>query len=153
MLRRIPTAVFILGLSLVSLLLQWDYLDRELTGRHSWRQTHTVANIDNFYAEDFHLFHPRRNARGDGDGIFRMEFPLMQWLTASLYKTFGPSLQLARLFNFALGVLSLFGLARLLWQLTADKKLVWIGCWLLAFSPSFFYYHTCPMPDNLALTF
>jgi len=52
---------------------------------------------------------------------------------------------------FVIGVLSLFGIYTLLFQLFKNEKLALIGTWALNFSPSFYYYTINPMPDNLAL--
>ncbi len=120
---------------------------------HVWRQTETQSTIINFYEEDFNIFNPRRNDRGDGDGIFRMEFPLMQWLVAGIYKLFGNHLIISRIFMFIVGLLSIFGMYKLLMGIFRNVSLALIGAWAFNFSPSFYYYTINPLPDNLALCF
>jgi hypothetical protein len=124
----------------------------ELQSTHVWRQTWTQSNINNFYEEDFNILHPRKNDRGSGDGISRMEFPLMQWCFAGFYKVFGNKLLYSRILSFLLGVLSLLGIYKLIGFLFRDRVLALIGVFCLSLSPTFFYYAVCPMPDNMALT-
>ena len=79
------------------------------------------------------------NDRGSGDGIFRMEFPLMQWLVAGSYYVFGKSVLVTRLFMFGVGLLSVLGVYKLLLILFKKELLAIIGAWAFNFSPSFFY--------------
>lgn len=118
---------------------------------HVWRQTQTQSNIDNFYEEDMNILNPRKNDRGEGNGIFRMEFALMQWLVACLYKVFGQHLVITRLAMFVISFFTLMGLYRLVRSLTDNEIAASIAVWTLNFSPAFFYYSINPLPDNLAL--
>ena len=97
------------------------------------------------------IFNPRRNDRGDSDGIFRMEFPLMQWLVACQYKIFGYHLIITRIFMFLIGLLSILGIYKLLDSLFHKTILSVIGAWAFNFSPSFYYHTINPLPDNFAL--
>lgn len=126
-------------------------LSKDLISIHSWRQTQTQSTIINFYEEDMNILNPRRNARGNTDGIFRMEFPLMQWLVATLYKTFGNHLIITRIFMFIIGLLSVLGMYKLLFALFHNITLATIGAWAFNFSPSFYFYTISPFSDNLAL--
>ena len=150
---KIKTPVFFLLLITVSILMHLRPLSQEVISFHSWRQTYTQSTILNFYEEDMNLFQPRINDRGDGDGIFRMEFPLMQWTIACLYHLFGPHLIISRLFVLLAGFFTLWGMFRLLKTLLRNPIPAFIGAWALCFSPSFFYYTVNPMPDTLALCF
>ncbi len=120
---------------------------------HVWRQTQTQSTIVNFYEEDMNILNPRRNHRGSGDGIFRMEFPLMQWLVAGVYKLIGNHLIITRIFMFVIGLFSILGVYKLLVELFKKEILAIIGAWAFNFSPSFFYYTISSLPDNLALCF
>lgn len=137
----------------ISLFLHYPHLKKELVSIHVWRQTQTQSTIDNFYEEDMNLLHPRRNDRGEGDGIYRMEFPLMQWLIACVYKLFGRHILLTRLFVLWIGFFSMAGLYRLLKVLHTPHFWALCGIWAFSFSPAFFYYTINPLPDNLALCF
>ncbi|MFH0894409.1 MAG: glycosyltransferase family 39 protein [Bacteroidota bacterium] len=151
--KRSRIFIFFLLIIVVSTFMHFKQFPKELISFHSWRQTYTQSTIQNFYEEDMNILNPRINDRGNGDGIFRMEFPLMQWLIACLYKVFGPHLILSRIFVFIIGLFSLFGIFRLMKTLFKNEIIGMIAAWALCFSPSFFYYTVNPMPDNLALCF
>jgi hypothetical protein len=127
------------------------HFSKDLMSIHVWRQAQTQSTIINFYEEDMNIFNPRRNDRGDSDGIFRMEFPLMQWLVACQYKIFGNHLIITRVFMFLIGLLSILGIYNLLDVLFHNTILSVIGTWAFNFSPGFYYYTINPLPDNFAL--
>ena len=120
---------------------------------HVWRQTQTQSNINNFYEEDMNILNPRKNERENGDGIFRMEFPLMQWLVAAQYKVFGPHLIITRIFMFLLGIFAVLGMYSMLSALFKNPTLAAFGAWAFNFSPSFYYYTINPLPDLMSLAF
>jgi 4-amino-4-deoxy-L-arabinose transferase-like glycosyltransferase len=80
-----------------------------------------------------------------------MEFPVMQWLYAVCYKTFGDNIAITRILSFILGLLSTWGMFYLIDRLFNDKALATIGAWAFTFSPLFYYYSLNPLPDNFAL--
>jgi 4-amino-4-deoxy-L-arabinose transferase-like glycosyltransferase len=127
------------------------HFSKDLMSIHVWRQTQTQSTINSFYEEDMNIFHPRRNDRSETDGLFRMEFPIMQWLVAAQYKLFGQHLIITRLFMFFIGLLTVFGMFKLLETLFHNTTLALIGSWAFNFSPSFYYYTINPLPDNFAL--
>jgi hypothetical protein len=140
-------------LLLISGAMHFSYFSRELTGFHVWRQTQTQSTILNFYEEDMQILNPRKNDRGDGTGIFRMEFPLMQWSIACLYQVFGKHLWITRLCMFIISLCSAMGMYFLVYRLFTNRQIALIAAWALSFSPCFFYYAVNPLPDNLALCF
>lgn len=145
--------IFLPLLFVLSAAMHFTYFSRELTGFHVWRQTQTQSTILNFYEEDMQILNPRKNDRGSGDGIFRMEFPLMQWLVAALYKVFGNHLIITRICMFVISLFSAAGMYRLVMLLFNNRQSASIAAWALTFSPCFFYYAVNPLPDNLALCF
>lgn len=136
---------------LVSTLLRVQHLNKDLVSIHVWRQTQTQATIDAFYREDANIFHPKRLERGHGDGLFRIEFPLMQWSIAGLYHVFGPHLLVTRLAMLICAFASILGMFALLQVLFKKRWLSLAGAWAFTFSPTFYYHGINPMPDNLAL--
>ncbi len=104
--------LFALALITLSLVMHGEYFNRELTGFHVWRQTQTQSSLISFYEEDMNILHPKRNERGNGDGIFRMEFPLMQWIGAAIYNVAGPNLLWIRILMFITGLFSVWGMYR-----------------------------------------
>lgn len=143
--------ILLLAIIVISTLMHLEHFPKDLMSFHVWRQTQTQSTIINFYEEDMNILNPRRNDRGDEDGIFRMEFPLMQWLVACQYKLFGNHLIISRLFMFIIGIGSILGIYKLLQALFQNTTLAIMGAWAFNFSPSFYYYTINPLPDNMAL--
>lgn len=135
----------------ISLLMHWEHLDKDLISIHAWRQTQTQATTLSFYEEDMNILRPRRDERGNGEGVFRMEFPLFQWLNALVLKVFGKDIVVTRVFVFLIGSGTVIGMYRFLQLLFDNRRLAIAGAWAFTFSPSFFYYTINPLPDNLAL--
>jgi len=138
---------------LLGIALHWNIWDRDIMGIHAWRQTQTMTVVENFAADDMNILNPKINSRGDGDGIFRMEFPLMQWGFAWFYKWFGSELIIARILTFLISLFSVLGFYRLLREYKQSELISAIGAWCFAWSPVLFYYSVNPLPDNLALCF
>jgi len=145
--------LILFSIFIISLIMHWNHFPKELMTFHVWRQTQTQSTINNFYEEDMNILNPRRNDRGNGDGIFRMEFPLMQWMVATIYKVAGNHLILSRIFNFITGLLSILAIFLLLKYLFRNEVIALIGAWTFNFSPSFYYHTLNPLPDNMALCF
>ncbi|MEI7725457.1 MAG: glycosyltransferase family 39 protein [Bacteroidota bacterium] len=149
--KRTHRNAILLFIALISLAMHFRHFSKDLVSIHVWRQTQTQSTIINFYEGDMNIFNPARNERGNGDGIFRMEFPLMQWLVAVTYKVLGNHLIITRIFMFVIGLFSIAGIYKLLSAIFRNDILALIGAWAFNFSPSFFYYTINPLPDNLAL--
>jgi hypothetical protein len=137
--------------ALISFGMHYQHFPKDLISMHVWRQTQTQSTIDNFFEEDMNILNPRRNERGNGDGIFRMEFPLMQWLVALTYTFFGQHLIITRISMFLVGLLSVLGMFHLFRSIFRNETVAIIGAWAFNFSPSFYYHTLNPLPDNLAL--
>lgn len=149
--EKIFRNIILISIFVISSLMHLNHFSKELMSIHVWRQTQTQSTIINFYEEDMNIFNPRRNDRGDSDGILRMEFPLMQWLVACQYKIFGNHLIITRIFMFLVGFLSILGIFKLLEALFHNTILSAMGAWAFNFSPCFYYYTINPLPDNFAL--
>lgn len=143
--------VFFIAIIALSTAMHFPHFSKDLVSVHVWRQTQTQTTINNFYEEDMNILNPRKNDRGAGDGIFRMEFPLMQYLVAVLYKVFGKHLIITRLFMFFVGILSMFGIYQLIQTIFKNQHLALLTSFAFCFSPSFYYYTINPLPDNFAL--
>lgn len=150
-LRKNTLATLLFVIPLVSMAMHWRVFQSDLVGVHVWRQVQTQSVVLNFYEEDFNVLNPRLNPRGSGDGIERLEFPLMQWLFACFYKVFGNHLVITRVLTFLVGIGTLAGMYFLVKNLFKDRLAALAGAWALNFSPAFFYYTVNPLPDNFAL--
>lgn len=132
--------------------LHWKVWNLDIMGIHAWRQTQTMTVVENFAFEDSNILNPRINSRGDGNGIFRMEFPAMQWIFACFYKAFGSELIIARILSFIIYLASVLGFYRLIHAYDQSRSLSALAAWCFAWSPVLFYYSVNPLPDNLALS-
>lgn len=142
----------ILAIVVVSVLMHFPHFSKDIIDVHAWRQTQTQSNIEFFYKSDMDIFNPRRNVmRLNGDNVFRMEFPLMQWLVAWVYKIFGDHLIITRISMFIIGLLSTWGIYKLVKALFKKENTALVAAWALTFSPCFYYYTLNPLPDNMAL--
>lgn len=143
--------IFLLVLLCVIYIWHNTIFDRDLVGTHTWRQTYTQQNIDCFYEEDNNILHPRVFARGSGDGIRRMEFPVMQWTVAQSYHLLGQSIRTTRIACFVISIFSIFGFYFLLRLLIDNRLAIAAATTLFSFSPLFYYYMMNPLPDIFAL--
>ncbi len=149
--RKTVSIIILIMIPVISLIMHLRAFDKDLTSMHAWRQTQTQATIISFYEEDFNILNPRRDARGDGEGIFRMEFPLMQWIFAGFHKILGEDIIITRILSFLIGIFSVFGIYFMLRNIFSNRVIAILGAWAFNFSPSFYYYTVSPLPDNLSL--
>lgn len=141
---------YVLFFSFLSFVAHLWAINTPPTGARAWRQCDTAAVARNFYDEGMDIFHPRIDARGAGDGIAGMEFPLLNLLIACTYHLFGFnhwSGRLAVLLFSLLGNVYFFLIARRFigWRAACWAVLIWI------FGPTYFYYSRNVMPDVPAL--
>lgn len=137
---------------IASILMHWNIFNKDITGVHTWRQSQTQLNIQNFYRHDFNILNPRvAHFNGDNDNIHRYEFPIMQWSIALMHKAFGESIMITRICIFIIGISTLIGFYSLLMSLGFSKIISSLGAFTLCFSPLFYYYTLNPIPDNFAL--
>ncbi len=139
------------AMMLLSLLMHAWMLNRDLVGAHVWRQAQTQTVINNFVSESWNIFEPRVNQHAHTDRIYRMEFPIMQWLFAVFYQVFGPHIIISRLLTLLIGFASVVGVYRLCTLIFNNKTVGVIAAWAFSFSPLFYYYTVNPLPDNFAL--
>jgi len=86
-----------------------QFLDLEVQGIHSWRQSQTMWNIRNFVRHDNNICNPRINKfNGGKSNILRYEFPLMQWTIAQVQKAINEEIRVVRIMMFLMGLLTLF---------------------------------------------
>lgn len=145
-----PYAFFAVAVA-ISVFQHYRVFSLDVIGYHSWRQTQTQQVIENFANIDFNILNPRLNDLHYPNGVYRMEFPLAQWLVGGLYRIFGNHLIISRLFFFVCTLFSVFGMFKVISLLTENKILKFLGAWFFLFSPIIYFYSVNPMPDNLAL--
>ena len=143
--------IILFSIPLLSLALHFHVFSLDLMGIHVWRQTETQSVIDNFFTGDFNILNPRINGQADTSQLHRMEFPVMQWLVALMYKIFGQHIYVSRASVFIMGLFSVYGMYYLCRGVFKNKGIAAICAWCFNWSPVFYYYTVNPMPDNFAL--
>ena len=123
-----------------------------LTDKQAWRQTDTAAVARNFFEEDFNIFSPRVDWRGDGSGVVEMNFPLYPYLVSLVYGTFGGVYEwVGRLLSSSFSVITsilLFFLAKK-FGFSAS-----IGLWTMFFflvTPLSLFFGRAFLPESLML--
>lgn len=83
--------------------------------RESWREADYASIARNFNREGMDIRYPRIDWRGEERGFAEMEFPVVPWATAVLYRAFGTNEAFGRLISYVFSLLTIlvfFGLAR-----------------------------------------
>lgn len=145
------TAVILISAIALFVLMHIRIFPLDLIGFHVWRQTQTQTVIDNFYEEDSNIFHPRINARGDGSGIYRTDFPLMQWLIAAVYRITGSSILVTRVMMCLFTVLGMLFLYAFLNSRFQSENIALASAIMYLFTPMLYYYGMVPLVDVFAL--
>ena len=131
-----------------------NLLNKEIVGRHDWRQSQTMWNIRNFVRHDNCILNSRDNSfNGNRDNILRYEFPLMQWTIAQIQKLLGEQIATVRVSVFLIGISTLIFFTLLIHHLFEDWYVAIFSSILLQYSPVFYYYTINPIPDNMAFSF
>ena len=125
----------------------------DIQGIHAWRQSATMWNVKNFARHDANILNPRLSKWNTitNDNIVRLEFPILQWSIAMVYKTLGERIIFMRLIMFGIGLFSAFGLFRIINYETKNILAAGLTASLVQFSPLFYYYNINPLPDLLAM--
>ena len=143
--------LILITIPIISVFMHIEIFNLDLIGFHVWRQTQTQTVILNFAKEDSNILNSKVNEKADTDRIFRMEFPVMQWIFSWFYKLFGDYIIITRILSFITGLFSVLGLFVLFKTVFHDNFLAAAGAWAFNFSPIFYYYTLNPLPDNFAL--
>ncbi len=133
--------------------LHWGFWTLDIQGTHTWRQAATMWNVRNFARYDFNIFNPRTmTIAEDGEALIqRLEFPILQYFIAILYKLFGDHVVLARATVYAVSAAGALGLALCIRDLTRNAVAGALTAGLYLNAPVLFYYSINPLPDLLAL--
>jgi hypothetical protein len=107
----ISIAVHLGVLLAVYLLAHWELWSRISAPTFSWRPTDGAGIALNYYRNGFHFFYPQVMWGGAGAGHAEMELPLQPFLTALLFKAFGPHDALCEVLPlaFGFGIVSMTG--------------------------------------------
>ena len=78
-----------------------------------WHEIDYSSIARNFLREGNNILYPRIDWRGDGPGFTEMEFPIIPWLMAQLYRVFGIHEIIGRIFSLVFMLASLGVFSRL----------------------------------------
>ena len=138
----------------ISFIQHSPFINLDIQGIHSWRQSQTMWNIRNFVRHDNCILNPRINRfNGGKDNVLRYEFPLMQWCIAQCARVFGEEIKIVRISIFLIGLLSILAFTIIVKDIFDDWPVAMFSGILFLYSPVFYYYTINPIPDNLALAF
>lgn len=116
----------------------------------SWREADTAAMARNFYENRYNILYPQIDWGGTTSGYVESEFPIYQFLVATLYQLFGVHEVLARLLSALLAtgsVYFVFALARALMHRSAA---LWSAAFF-AFLPMQIFYGRMVWPEPLMI--
>ncbi|MBK8391218.1 MAG: glycosyltransferase family 39 protein [Saprospiraceae bacterium] len=82
-----------------------------------------------------------------------MEFPIMQWSIAAIYRLIGESIIITRICMFLIGILASLGMFIIIQELFKNQLVSCLTTFVFTFSPLFYYYTMNPLPDMFALAF
>lgn len=104
-----PLSLWLLVVVVVGIGVRIAYVDRPLDHRMltPWRPADYIQVARNFYRDGMNIFYPSIDWRGDTPGYAEMEFPVLPWVGALLYRVFGYHEALLRVLSAILGSASL----------------------------------------------
>jgi hypothetical protein len=118
---------------------------------HSWRQCETANYSLSFYKDGMNPLKPSVSWLGN-HGVHLYEFPLVEWISATLYHFFGPDIIWDRLVSLAFFLGSAWYLFLFVQLLSSRRKAVLTLIIYLAL-PMGIYYSRAPMIDFSAIFF
>lgn len=149
--RRPSFDLSVLLIVLLALAFRLYRLDVPFVEGHSWRQV-TNADITRHFAEGIMNPFLPRVSWGGLNGVVGMEFPLLHYLTAIVWRVFGESHISGRLVSMAFSIASvilIFILGRRLFGPAAGRG----AAFLFAVSPSLVFFGRAFMSDTPMVTF
>lgn len=151
--KSLSTSKILTFICFIQLLIHLKYLHLPPVGFHQWRQVHTLAVARNFFEEGMNILHPRIDERGKETGITGMEFPLVNYIIAILYKLFGFHHSIGRIVILIFSFVCLTACYFFIDLYFQSKLSAILGSFFLLFSPLFSYYSITVLPDIPALAF
>jgi 4-amino-4-deoxy-L-arabinose transferase-like glycosyltransferase len=117
-----------------------------------WHEFDYSSIARNFLREGNNILYPRIDWRGDGPGFTEMEFPIVPWVIAQLYRIFGVHEIIGRLLSLAFMLLSLFIFARIALKVLPERAAL-IAAWFFVVSHEVTSVATSIQPESLLLLF
>jgi len=147
---RLQTKQVIYFLIFLSLVVRTFDLFSPIVGVQSWRQADTAAMARNFYEEDFNIFYPQIDWRGNTTGYVESEFPIYQFTIAALYKIFGVHESIGRLISIFFSIISIYLLYKVVLMLIDKKTALW-AAFIYSVLPLNIFYSRVFMPEPMLI--
>lgn len=125
----------------------WHPIDRT-----SWHEYDQASIARNFDREGMNILRPRIDWRGDGPGYVEMEFPIVPWLMAALYKLFGQHDIIGRLLSYLFSLLALWVFFKMV-RSWLDPPGSYIAAVFYIFSPVILLISNVIQPEPLMVLF
>jgi 4-amino-4-deoxy-L-arabinose transferase-like glycosyltransferase len=142
------TLYILLAIILLSGALRLVGIQHPLLGHQSWRQADTAAMARNFVQERFNILYPRIDWRGNTTGEVECEFPIYQFMLASLYALFGVHESLGRLLSVFFSLLTIPGIYLLGKRIARPSVGLW-AAFFFAVLPLPLFFGRAVMPEAL----
>jgi len=138
-LRRLKNSNLALwGILTFLVFLRFFHLDKNVDDPHAWRQYDTKQYIEGYYYDNAPFLEPSVCWMGQHKTLI-LEFPLPEYMVAQLFKVFGPSLVVARLFFLLFFLLALLYFYKSL-RLVFDNYVPEIATFLAGVVPLSLFY-------------
>ncbi|MFQ5666135.1 MAG: ArnT family glycosyltransferase [Candidatus Binatia bacterium] len=128
------------------------YVDRPLDDRSLalWHEADYTQIARNFYRDGLNILYPQIDWRGDTPGYAEMEFPLIPWLAALLYRLVGYREVLIRVLCSLFSILSLLVFVRLCRRALPPTGAVFAAA-AFALNPLLIYLGSAMQPESAML--
>jgi hypothetical protein len=142
----------IIFLLVLHTLIHAKFMNYPPVGYMQWRSTLGLSVARNFHDEGMNILKPRIDSRGNRSGITGMEFPLVNYLTATAYKIFGVKDYVWRSVMLLFSCVAIAFFFLFFELLLCSRALAFAASLLLIFSPLFAYYSSVYLPDIPSLS-
>lgn len=120
---------------------------------HQGAQTDRACIAYNYYSESMNFFKPRVSEKRAHDGICGLEFPVVNYTAACLYKLFGFHDFWYRLLMFFISSTGILFAVKLFYRQKINPGLALPLLFLWMASPVFLFYSISYLPDMAAMSF
>jgi len=136
----------------IGLLLRLYKINSPILDLYPTRQEQCAMIARNFFRHSYNIFHAEVDWFGPFDSSWRLEFPLISYMTALLYSIFGIHEFLGRLVSIAFSLGSIYLIFQLTEKLFNQKTAIYAS-FLFTVSPLGVYFGRTFMPDTAMIFF
>ena len=128
------TALILLLILVLALCLRLYHVNQPFLDHHSWRQTQTAMIAKNFLHNDFNIFRPEIDWKGNDASIQEEPLSITAFSTSILYVVFGMTDAVGRVISIIFSLLAIVYLFRLI-KLYFNEKLALFTVFVYAILP------------------